>query len=102
MKQTFEDIIQERKVELAFEGHRYFDLKRWRLSEQIINGVKYHGLYPYLIVHPGNENHLKYTFERVDLKRLSRYKVFERTNYYTFIPGFAIEKNPKLIKNPGQ
>ena len=71
---TFEDIIQERKVELAFEGHRYFDLKRWRLSEKIINGVKYHGLYPYLIVHPGNENHLKYTFERVDLKRLSRYK----------------------------
>ena len=99
---TFEDIIQERKVELAFEGHRYFDLKRWRLSEKIINGVKYHGLYPYLIVHPGNENHLKYTFERVDLKRLSRYKVFERTNYYTFIPGFAIEKNPKLVKNPGQ
>lgn len=99
---SFKDIIHERKIELAFEGHRYFDLKRWRLAESVINNVQYHGLYPYLVVNPGTAMNGKYIYEKIIPKRLNRLKIFERNNYYTFIPDDAIAKNPKLVKNPGQ
>ena len=33
-----EAIRQERQVELAFEGLRYFDLTRWKLAEDVLNG----------------------------------------------------------------
>ena len=29
---TLDKVRHERKVELAFEKHRYWDLKRWRLA----------------------------------------------------------------------
>ncbi|RZM22892.1 MAG: RagB/SusD family nutrient uptake outer membrane protein, partial [Pedobacter sp.] len=34
----FDRIEHERAVELAGEGHRYSDLKRWKLSEEYLNG----------------------------------------------------------------
>src|SRR5690606_13684434 len=33
-------ICKERRLELAFEGLRYFDLKRWRIAEEVLNNVK--------------------------------------------------------------
>ncbi len=33
-EQLMESIIRERAVELAFEGHRFFDLRRWNISGQ--------------------------------------------------------------------
>lgn len=32
-------IRQERRIELAFEGIRYYDLKRWRIAEDVLNNV---------------------------------------------------------------
>ncbi len=32
-------IRNERRVELAFEGFRYFDIKRWKIAEEVINGI---------------------------------------------------------------
>ena len=32
-------IRHERRVELAFEGERYFDLKRWKIAPQVLNNV---------------------------------------------------------------
>lgn len=37
-------IIQERKVELAFEGHLFWDLRRWELAPMELNNVRFHGL----------------------------------------------------------
>ena len=31
----------ERRIELAFEGLRYFDLKRWDLGNELLNGIIY-------------------------------------------------------------
>jgi len=54
MLQTSNDIlaaiVHERRVELALEGKRYFDLVRWGLAEQKLAAKGYkaarNGLYP--------------------------------------------------------
>jgi hypothetical protein len=37
--QMRERIRHERRIELAFEGHRYFDLKRWKIAGQVLSNV---------------------------------------------------------------
>ncbi|WP_080904504.1 RagB/SusD family nutrient uptake outer membrane protein [Parabacteroides sp. Marseille-P3160] len=36
-------IRQERKVELAYEGQYYWDMKRWKLAESAFTGIRVHG-----------------------------------------------------------
>lgn len=58
-------IRQERKVELAFEGHYYWDMRRWRLAETAFTGIRLHGMrieqnatggYVYTIVECDDQN----------------------------------------------
>ena len=37
-------VKKERKIELAFEGHRYWDLRRWKDAESTLTGLYVHGL----------------------------------------------------------
>lgn len=39
-QQTLRELVRnERRVELAFEaGHRFFDIRRWRIAEEVLNG----------------------------------------------------------------
>jgi hypothetical protein len=39
-------IKKERKLELAFEGQRYWDLRRWKDAVSTLNGLYVHGLKP--------------------------------------------------------
>ncbi|RYY36142.1 MAG: RagB/SusD family nutrient uptake outer membrane protein [Sphingobacteriaceae bacterium] len=37
-RDVLRDIIHnERRIELAFEGHRYFDIRRWKIAEDVMN-----------------------------------------------------------------
>lgn len=54
-------IRQERKVELAFEGHHYWDLRRWERATQELNNVRFHGL---KITRSGNT--FTYEYQEVD------------------------------------
>ncbi|MGM0531496.1 MAG: RagB/SusD family nutrient uptake outer membrane protein [Bacteroidota bacterium] len=40
----FEVIRHERKIELAYEGHLYWDMRRWRLAHTEYNGYRVHGM----------------------------------------------------------
>ncbi len=105
---VFEDIVQERRVEFAFEDHRYWDLKRWRLADKVWNGVQNDpnaqqwGLFPYLINMPGSPNHGKWVFDKVRIHMSPYPRHFEMRNYYNFIDQGWINNNPKIVKNPYQ
>lgn len=44
--QMREHIRRERQIELAFEGHRYFDVRRWKVADRpgYYQGGQYHGM----------------------------------------------------------
>lgn len=103
---TTEIIRNERRVELAFEDHRYFDLKRWRIADKVWNGSNdnenavVHGLYPYRVIRPGHADHGKFLFEKMRPTRFKRARFFRPANYYASIEQKVIDNNPKIVKNP--
>jgi len=97
-----EAIRHERRIELAFESHRYWDLRRWRIAQQKLNGSIYHHL----------ELTLDYaSFEKDPLNALyhidvipqdqGQTMVFDPKHYYLPIQPGRIANNPKLVENPG-
>ena len=40
-EEVFDAIVHERRVELAFEYHRYNDLRRWGLAEEVLGPLGY-------------------------------------------------------------
>lgn len=105
---TFNDIVREKRVEFAFEDHRYWDLKRWRLADKIWNGIQndpsaqQYALFPYLINDPGNPNNGKWVFDKVSTHMSPYPRYFQMRNYYNFIDQSWINNNPKMVKNPYQ
>lgn len=105
---TFNDIVREYRVEFAFEDHRYWDLKRWRLADKIWNGVQNDpdaqqwALFPYLVSDPGNPNNGKWVFDKIATHMSPNPRYFEMKNYYNFIHQDWVNNNPKIVKNPYQ
>ncbi|MGO1869350.1 MAG: RagB/SusD family nutrient uptake outer membrane protein [Sphingobacteriaceae bacterium] len=105
---TLEDIIQERRVELAFEDHRYWDLKRWRIAHTVWNGQQndpqatHYALFPFKVYAPGTANHGKWVFEKRKASHTMYPRYFRFQNYYNFLDLDWINRNPKLVRNPYQ
>jgi len=89
-------IRHERKVELAFEGHRYWDLRRWRTAHTDLtrgfSGLRY--IYDF-------------STGKYQIKILNNVDgtvsppLFHTYNYYLPITLIRTGNNPKLIENPG-
>ena len=101
------DIIRnERRVELAFEDHRYFDLKRWRVAHLVWDGSETDpnavvmGLYPYRVVRAGHPDNGKYIYARMRPSRFRRARFFRLANYYSSIDQNVLNNNPKIVRNP--
>lgn len=104
---TIERIRNERRVELAFEDHRLWDLKRWRMADKVWNGnasnpnAMIYALYPYRVIRPGDPNRDgKYVFVKMVAPRFRAPRFFRLGNYYTAINQAVLNNNPKIIKNP--
>ena len=105
---TLDDIVRERRVEFAFENHRYWDLKRWRKAHLLWNGSEtnpdavHYALFPYKINAPGDPDDGKWIFERKATHMTMYPRLFEMRNYYNFLSQEWLSNNPKLEKNPYQ
>jgi len=103
---TNERIRNERRVELAFEDHRLWDLKRWRIADKVWNGssssadAMIYALYPYRVIRSGNAHDGKYVFVKMVAPRFRAPRFFQLGNYYTAIDQSVLNNNPKIIKNP--
>lgn len=89
-------IKHERKVELAYEGHRYWDLRRWRTAVTDLtrgfSGLRY--ILDY--------NTRKYRIEVIsDIDGSVSPPRFRPENYYFPITPGRIGQNENLIPNPG-
>ncbi|MBX2925064.1 MAG: RagB/SusD family nutrient uptake outer membrane protein [Chitinophagaceae bacterium] len=65
---TFNDLMYERKMELAFEGgDRHFDLVRWGLAAEVYNSLTAEGTYkPKRTFLPATHNLLPYPQQEID------------------------------------
>jgi hypothetical protein len=118
---TFDRIVHERRVELAFEGHILFDMKRWRIAQNVWDGTPTSktdllsnigkatkrstqpwGLWPYKYYNPGNPNNGKWIFKEVLPSNVTGSNLFLLGNYYSRINDDVIAANPKIIRQPNQ
>jgi hypothetical protein len=92
---TEDKIRQERRVELTFESHAFWDLRRWRIAVAELDGVQ------------RNRMHFRYDY---DANRYTiatahgdkgRLRSHPERNYYYALGLNRIADNPKLIENPG-
>lgn len=101
---TRDQIRHERKIELAFEGHRYWDLRRWRIA--VDNIQKYHQGLRYILDYSSiaaDTNNPKFQLEILDKIDSKDYPPpFTEANYYLPITQDRIAKsNGNLVENPG-
>ena len=105
---TMDRLRNERRVELAFEDHRVWDLKRWRIAHEIWNGSATNpnaiprALYPYRVVRPGHPTHDKYVYDKLTAPRFRAPRNFQLNNYYSAIPQGTLNNNPLIVRNPFQ
>ena len=92
---TLNRIRHERMVELAFENHRYWDVRRWRIADQIWNNLSGLAIRPYWDIQAN-----AYRFER-KAANTQFVKTFPVSLYYEKINATQMTKNPNLVQNPG-
>lgn len=105
---NLERIKNERRVELAFEDHRYEDMKRWRDADNYWKSdvdsptATQYCLWPYRIYDPGNVNDGKWIYRKMRVQhRVNNGAIsFTRSMYYSSYP--QNEGNPNTEKNPNQ
>lgn len=94
-KDAMRAVIQnERRVELAIEEHRYWDVRRWKIAENVSNKTL-HGM---KITRLGTGTPATYTYELINI----RTPVFVAPKWYLWpIPQSEVNKSAELLQNPG-
>ncbi len=82
-------IMTERRIELSFEEHRFWDVRRWKIANTALSGP----LFGTVI----NNNAGVLTFQAVQVDNM----VFQDKLYHMPIPYDEIVKNSSMKQNPG-
>ncbi len=89
-------IRNERKIEMAFEDQRYWDVRRWRIAEQALS-VRIEGIRS--LRHINNLGVESFTYETIQAEPLKMN--FYPFQYYLPIGQDRVNNNPRLLENPG-
>ena len=112
--EMFDAILHERQIEFAFEGKRYWDLRRWKLFEPRLNGTQRTALQinldtslikPDVLAATRNDLNIDsvYKYYKFQTKSLdTRDSIAWQPKYYFFaIPQQALDNNTKLEQTKG-
>lgn len=89
-KEEMREAIQnERRIEMAFEEQRYWDIRRWRIAEDVFRNP----LKGMSIV----KNMTSVVYTEVDVLTVN----FEERRYLYPLPYSEVIKNSRMIQNPG-
>ncbi len=91
--QLLQDLRHERRIELAFEGHRFFDVRRWMIASKAYQDVK--GITVY---HKLNSD--KVTHTPVYTVKDIWERAWNPSFYFLPIKLDEMHKNDKLVQNP--
>lgn len=88
-KEAMREVIRnERRVEMAFEGHRFFDVRRWMIAEttddRLMTGME--------VVRNGEA----VTYNLFNVRQHN----FRKAMYFWPIPYTEVAKSPGLLQNP--
>ena len=90
-----EAILQnERLVELTWENHSYWDIRRWRIAKDVLDGVRMQGL-----EYTFNYDTKKYKVKLKNAEGVAR--TFLDHNYYLPLGVDRVSENSKFVENPG-
>lgn len=89
-KEQMRDVIRkERRKELAFEEHRFYDVRRWKIAEQEFN-KQLHGM----VIYQTGTGTIKQEIPVLKMNFTSRM-------YLAPIPFNEVIRNPNMKQNPG-
>jgi hypothetical protein len=96
-------IRNEREVELAFEEHRYFDVRRWMIAPQVYtngHGIRVTGRLDPTgepLIYLGQEYLYRYEYQVIQVDE----RAWHDRAYFVPIPQDERDRNPNLVQNPG-
>ena len=82
-------IRNERRVEFAFEEHRFWDIRRWKMGEELLN-VPIHGIRI-------EKNGSSTTYTRFEVET----RIFDERMYLCPISTYSVLKAPQTGQTPG-
>ncbi len=88
-------IYNERRVELCFEAKRFYDIIRWKTAQDVMN-KDLHGM---MITNSSPaDNSGRWVYQVIGLNHPH---VFTQKMYLNPIPQTVIDRNKKIVQNPG-
>lgn len=87
-------IYTERQIEFAFEEHRYWDVRRWKIAPQVLDGPSHGMEITRKVQTDGSET---FTYRRIEVVN----HIWDDRLYWWPVPLSEISKSGALEQNPG-
>jgi hypothetical protein len=81
-------------VEFAYEDQRFWDLRRWKIAADVLNGLQL------LAMKITKQSDGSFTYEKVPINHPNSKMVFLERNYLFPIDQAELGRDSKLIQNP--